>query len=106
MRYEKMWYQWSLGNILFLIVIHRFPIVKAAMNAPLICKMLNGVNHRVGRVLSLSPVVGIGTPPTPKALTRRQVCPPFGSGGRGTVAGERGGGRVPIPTREHTVHST
>jgi hypothetical protein len=29
--------------------------------------------------------------------------PPFGSGGRGTLAGERGGGRVPIPTRG-TIH--
>jgi len=24
--------------------------------------------------------------------------PTFGTGGRGTLAGERGGGRVPIPT--------
>jgi hypothetical protein len=40
----------------------------------------------------------------PQPLTRRQECPPpprFGSGGRGTLAGERGGGRVPIPTRGH-----
>jgi hypothetical protein len=29
--------------------------------------------------------------------------PPFGSGGRGTLAGERGGGRFPIPTRGHTL---
>jgi hypothetical protein len=29
--------------------------------------------------------------------------PPFGSGGRGTLAGERGGGRVPIPMRGHTL---
>ncbi len=34
--------------------------------------------------------------------------PPFDSGslikgGRGTLAGERGGGRVPIPTRGHTA---
>jgi hypothetical protein len=28
---------------------------------------------------------------------------PFGSGGRGTLAGESGDGRVPIPTRGHTV---
>jgi hypothetical protein len=28
-----------LRNKLFLIVIHRFPLVKAAMNALLICKM-------------------------------------------------------------------
>ncbi len=29
--------------------------------------------------------------------------PPPGSGGRGTLAGERGVGRVPIPTRRHTL---
>jgi hypothetical protein len=28
---------------------------------------------------------------------------PFENGGRGTIAGERGGGRVPIPTRGHTL---
>jgi hypothetical protein len=56
--------------------------------------------HRVGRVPSFSPVVGIGTPPTPHPQVR---MPPFGSGGRGTLAGERGGGRVPIPTRRHTL---
>jgi hypothetical protein len=42
----------------------------------------------------------------PQPLTRRRVCPvcpPFGSGGRGTLAGERGGGRVPIPTRENKL---
>jgi hypothetical protein len=41
------------------------------------------------------PLVGIGTPPN-----RRLVCtlPPV-SGGRGTLAGETGVGRVPIPTR-------
>ncbi len=47
-----------------------------------------------------SPVVGIGTPPTPHP--QASVPPPrFGSGGRGTLAGERGVGRVPIPTRGH-----
>jgi hypothetical protein len=91
--------------------------------------------HGVGRVLSFSPVVGIGTPPTPHPLappplvsgggahslaregvgewgergSGREVWglpqpltrwpPPFGFRGRGTLAGERGGGRVPIPTR-------
>jgi hypothetical protein len=58
-------------------------------------------HHRVGRVLSFFPVVGIGTPPTPHPLS--SVPPPPGSGGRGTLAGERGVGRVPIPTREHTL---
>jgi hypothetical protein len=44
------------------------------------------------------PFVGIGTPPQPP--TRRLVChlPPV-SGGRGTLAGEKRVGRVPIPTR-------
>jgi hypothetical protein len=53
-------------------------------------KQSDKAGHRVGRVLSFSPVVGIGPPP-------------FGSGGRGTLAGEREGGRVPIPTRGHTL---
>jgi hypothetical protein len=41
----------------------------------------------------------------PQPLTRRRVCPPPspGSGGSGTLAGERGVGRVPIPTRGHTL---
>jgi hypothetical protein len=30
-------------------------------------------------------------------------CAPPRSGGRGTLAGERGVGRVPIPTRGHTL---
>ncbi len=56
-------------------------------------------SHRVGRVISLSPVVGIGTPPTPHP---QASVPPLWLGGRGTLSGERGGGRVPIPTRGHT----
>jgi hypothetical protein len=44
------------------------------------------------------PLVGIGTPPQPP--TRRLVCPlPPVSGGRGTLAFEKGVGKVPIPTR-------
>ena len=34
----------QLPNKLFLIVIHRFLLVKAAMNEPHIFKMCNGVN--------------------------------------------------------------
>jgi hypothetical protein len=34
----------QLRNKLFLIVIHRFSVVKAAMNALRICKMRNGVS--------------------------------------------------------------
>jgi hypothetical protein len=38
--------------------------------------------------------------PQPQPPTRRLVCPlPPVSGGRGTLAGEKGVGRVPIPTR-------
>jgi hypothetical protein len=39
----------------------------------------------------------------PLPLTRRRVCPSPGSGGRGTLAGERGVGRVPILTRGYTL---
>ncbi len=47
-----------------------------------------------------TPVVGIGTPPTPHP----QACvPPIGSGGRSTLSGEKRGGRVPIPTKGHTL---
>jgi hypothetical protein len=35
----------QLGNKLFMIVIHRFLLVKATMNAPHICKLRNGVNR-------------------------------------------------------------
>ena len=42
----------------------------------------------------------LGPPPTPHPPVGECVpVPPFGSGGRGTLAGEGGGGRVPIPTR-------
>jgi hypothetical protein len=54
--------------------------------------------HRVGRVLSFFAVVRIRTPPTPHP--QASLLPPFGSGRRATLAGERGGGRVPIPTRD------
>jgi hypothetical protein len=41
---------------------------------------------------------------SPNPSPARECSPsPFGSGGRGTLAGERGGGRVPIPTRGHTL---
>ncbi len=55
------------------------------------------LHHRVGSVLSFfSSRRNWGSPkPSP--------APPFGSGGEGhgTLAGERGVGRVPIPTRAH-----
>jgi hypothetical protein len=34
----------QLRNKLFLIVIHQFSLVKAAMNDPRICKLRNGIN--------------------------------------------------------------
>jgi hypothetical protein len=41
---------------------------------------------------------------SPNPFTRRRVCPPPpGSGGRGTLAGGGGVGRVPTPTRGHTL---
>jgi hypothetical protein len=59
-------------------------------------------NHRVGRVLSFFFSRRNWDSPT---LSPAGECapPPPGSGGRGTLAGERGVGRVPIPTRGHTL---
>jgi hypothetical protein len=42
----------------------------------------------------------LGLPPTPHP---QASVPPLGSGGWGTLAGERVGGRVPIPTRGHKL---
>ncbi len=52
----------------------------------------DGVHHRVGRVLSFSPVVGIGSVP-----------PPLWFRGEGHIRWRERGGRVPIPTRGHTL---
>ncbi len=60
-------------------------------------------NHRVGRVLSFfsrSSELGLPKDPNP----RQRVCPPPRSGGRGTLTGESGVGRVQTPTTGHTVH--
>ncbi len=43
------------------------------------------------------------SPPTPHPLASVLPPPLFRSGGRGTLAGERGGGRFPIPTRWNTL---
>jgi hypothetical protein len=49
----------------------------------------------------LSPIVGIGTPPTPHPQARAPPPPLVPGGG----ACERVGGRVPIPTRGHKADS-
>jgi hypothetical protein len=58
--------------------------------------------HRLGRVLSFSPVVGIGTPTTPHP---QASVPPWFRGEGHTRWRERGWdrGRVPIPARGHTL---
>ncbi len=43
----------QLPNKLFLIVIHRFSLAKAVMNAPCICKMRNGVKLKRRRSKTL-----------------------------------------------------
>jgi hypothetical protein len=43
---KKLSINGELRNKLFLIVIHRFSLVKAAMNALLICKMRSGVRKK------------------------------------------------------------
>jgi hypothetical protein len=77
-------------------VLHPYPTTNSTVNQPYIVYILQPHS----RQSAFSPVVGIGTTPTPP---RRRVCPPFGSGGRGTLAGERGGGRVPDTTRGNTL---
>jgi hypothetical protein len=44
---KKLGINCQLRNKLFLIVIHRFSLVNAAMNAPRLCKLRNGVNKRL-----------------------------------------------------------
>jgi hypothetical protein len=67
-----------------------------------ICLLMQNPHSRQSAI-SFSPVVGIGTPP----ITHSQASlptPPFGSGGTGTLPGERWGGKVPIPTMGH-IHT-
>ncbi len=54
--------------------------------------------HRIGRVLSFFSSRRNWDSPNP-STAGECTPPPHGSGGRGTLAGERGYGRVPIPTR-------
>ncbi len=57
--------------------------------------------HRVYRVLSFFSSLRNWDSPNPSPAG--ECAPPPGSGGRSTHAGESGGGRVPIPTRGHTL---
>ncbi len=59
------------------------------------------VKHRVGRVLSFFSSSRNWDSPNPSPAGKG--APPPRSVGRGTFAGERGVGRVPIPTRGHTL---
>jgi hypothetical protein len=65
--------------------------------------LLYCMGHRVGRVLSFSPDRRNWNSPYLSPAGENPPPPPFGSGGRGTLTGERRGGRVPIPTRGHTL---
>ncbi len=56
--------------------------------------------HRVGRELSFFSSRRNWDSPNPSPAGE---CAPFGSGGKGTLAGERAVGRVPVPTKGHTL---
>jgi hypothetical protein len=57
MHNEKFDTNGQLRNKLFLIVIHRFSLVKAAMNAPHPCKLHNG-DHKTPQFLHFSTAKG------------------------------------------------
>ncbi len=57
--------------------------------------------HRVDRVLSFFSSRRNWDSPTPSPAG--ECVPPFGYGGKGTLARGRGGGGVPIPRRGHTL---
>ncbi len=59
--------------------------------------------HRVGRVLSFFSSRRNWDSPNPSSAG--EYAPPTGSGGRGTLAGERRGERVPIQFRRGDIHS-
>jgi hypothetical protein len=66
---------------------------------PLPSSPLLAQSRQSAKLFLLSSELGL-----PQPLARRRVrTPTFGSGGRGTLAGERGGGRVPVPTRGYTL---
>jgi hypothetical protein len=65
---------------------------------------LLSLSHRVGmqraKLFLKSSELGL---PNPSPAGECAPTALHGSGGRGTLAGEKGGGRVPIPTRVHTL---
>ncbi len=66
----------------------------------LIRELLHETSHRVGRVLSFSPGVGIGTPPTP---TGECALPPLVPGEGHTLWQERGWESSDFDEGTHTV---
>jgi hypothetical protein len=85
-------------NSLLEFILHLFHEIINSLKLFLIQN--NGTQSRQSAKLFLqSSELGL-----PQPFTRRRVCPPSpGSGGRSTLAGEREVGRVPIPTRGHTL---
>ncbi len=77
------------------IVFTIYYIKKATLDIVGIRNICRAFPHRVGRVLLFLQRSELGLP---QPLARRRVCPPPLWFWR-----ERGGGRVPIPTRRHTL---
>jgi hypothetical protein len=63
--------------------------------------VVHGMAHRVGRVLSFFSSRRNWDSPNPSPIG--ECAPPPFFWGWGTLAGETGVGRVPIPTRGHTL---
>ncbi len=66
-------------------------------------QLVLGKIHRVGRVRSFFSSRRNRDSRNPSPTGECAPPPPPGSGGKGTLAGERGVGKVPIPTRGHTL---
>ncbi len=65
-------------------------------------KLLNRSDRKAQSRQSAKPFLQSSELGLPQPLTRSRVCPLVPAGGGGAHYGERGGGRVPIPTRGHT----